>query len=145
MLKTPPSHPNIIGWATAIDSQCVNCKWLDWAGIYQFRQNACTTFSAKFMTLLDTCVVELLLVVGKPSTPPPPGSSTRAGAFARSNECKTPSWLSPAFEFPQPKTMYFDFRKETNDAIETNDLDENKKHDNFRRVFARCARTKLTN
>ena len=41
--------------------------------------------------------------------------------------------------------MYFDFRKETNDAIETNDLDENKKHDNFRRVFARCARTKLTN
>ena len=126
MLKTPPSHPNTIGWATAIDSQCVNCKWLDWAGIYQFRQNACTTFSAKFMTLLDTCVVELLLVVGKPSTPPPPGSSTRAGAFARSNECKTPSWISPAFEFPHQKQCILTSERRPT-TRSTNDLDENKK------------------
>ena len=89
-------------------------------------------------------LVELLFVVGKP--PPPPGSSTRAGAFARSNECKTPSRLSPAFEFPQQKTMYFDFRNETNDddRNQRRSRDENKKHDIFWRVFARCARTKLT-
>jgi hypothetical protein len=90
MLKTPPSHPNTIGWATAIDSQCVNCKWLDWAGIYQFRQNACTTFSAKFMTLLDTCVVELLLVVGKPSTPPPPDPRPGPGRLRVQTNVKPP-------------------------------------------------------
>jgi hypothetical protein len=102
MLKTPPSHPNTIGWATAIGLTVCRQLQMVRLGRYLSIPPECTQNVLCEIYDIVGHVVELLLVVGKPSTPPPPPVPRPGpGRLLVQTNVKTPSRLSPAFEFPK--------------------------------------------